>query len=106
MEPIKIAIGKQSATIEHDKVTLHFGNWEPDIMIPKPEAIQLAAALYAQFAEWKPISEKPEQTGLYHVKGNGWIYGFYYSHTNTWFALDEKTEISITHYTELLKPKP
>lgn len=70
------------------------------------EALTLAREILANCGEWISAEVKPAKTGLYHVKGGGWLYGFYYPHGDKWCDLDEKTEIGITHYQPIIQPKP
>lgn len=67
--------------------------------------LALATALYSRFAEWKPASEAPLESGKYWVrfdKEEPFI-AYYSARVNKWRYAGQ--EIKPTHYTPILKPQ-
>jgi len=110
MEPIKINTeyyGQVEVRMSFDDVRIAQDEDSPVICSPS-EALQLAAALYAQFAEWKDVSIAPKQAGYYWGKmPDMQVYRLWYNPSiNRWIKDGNDLPQSPTHYTEILTPKP
>lgn len=94
---VTIKVGQETCMIEQEG---------RKIFLTKPQLTELARSIIESVGEWVSVDVKPEKTGLYHVKGGGWIYGFYNAGADIWLDLKQGDKIGITHYQPIHQPKP
>lgn len=74
------------------------------VALTPSEAIHLATALYARYAEWKPVTPDVYMFVPYLLKDDSENCHIGYMGYDGYFIVGEQEKRNITHYTEILKP--
>lgn len=74
------------------------------VALTPSEALQLATALYAKYAEWKPIDEHDGLNPMWIKEADGNIEVSRYSMREDGYLACNGRVMHPTHYTEILKP--